>query len=238
MQLTDPTNKTGLVEDIDFICNTDATSFPLADKVRLINQYRHKAVMRILEVDKNWTYVDPKTGKLAWSYATMTAGQQDYTLPTNLLKLEGVSVKDSTGEFQKLTFITKEQLREDQEEFLSDDGMPKYYMLSGNSVLLYPAPSASDTTLTQGLKLFLSKTIEPLTTSDTTAEPGFAEPFHRICSFGPSYEWLLLNGDQTKAGVAKQELQQLMEEMGIFYGGRNKESKRRIRPAHNTASYI
>lgn len=238
MQFSDITNKTGLVEDIDFICATDSTSFPLADKARLMNRYVYKAVTKIISVNKTWNYVDTNTGKLAWSFADLVAGQPDYSLPTNLLKLEGVSVLDSAGNWVVLKPRDKSRMPSDPVEYLETDGLPKEYDISGNSVLLYPAPAAADVTITQGLKVFLSKEIDAFTAADTTQEPGFPEAFHRICSWGPSYEWLLLNGDQNKAAVAKTEVEQLLMELGQFYSDRNVEEKTRIRPAHNQRNYI
>jgi hypothetical protein len=229
MQFSDTTNKTGLCEDIDFLCGSDSTSFPLADKARLINRYVYRAVLKQISVNTLWNFVDENTGKQAWSFADLVDGQEDYSLPTNILKLQGVSVLNSAGKYKKLKPFDRKHLSIDPAEYLSTDGLPEYYDVSGNSLLLKPAPSATDTTLTKGLKIFLSKEIDMFVSGDTTQEPPFPQAFHQIFTYGPAYEFLMINGDQTKAAVYKQECESMLLELGSFYSERNEEQPTRIR---------
>lgn len=238
MVFSDSTNDTGIVQDIDFLAGSSSVSFPLKDKARLVNFYIYKAVTAKIKANKTWTFVDPNTGKTVWSFADLVADQQDYTLPTNLLQLEGVSVLNSNGDWEVLEHRPRERIIQDQTEYLETAGMPKFYNVFGHSLMLFPKPSSTDVTTSQGLKLYFSKEIDAFTASDTTQEPPLPENFHRLCSFGPAYEFLLLNGDQNKAAVLKAEFQNLLAEYVDFESDRNKEEKPRIRPAHTVRDYI
>lgn len=238
MQFSDTTNDTGLVEDIDFICGTDTTSFPLKDKARLMNRWYYKSVIKMIESNGVWTYVDSNTGKLDYFTATLVDGQQDYSIPPNALKIKGVAVKDSAGNYKDLKYINPSALPADRDEYLETDGMPREYTITGNSVMLFPAPDANQVTTTAGIKMYASKEVDLFTASDTDQEPGIPEPFHRILSWGASYEWLLLNGDKEKAAAARQEAMELLMELGNFHSERNMEAPTRIRPAHNTHNYV
>lgn len=248
VQFSDSSNKQGLVEDIDFLVGTDSTSYPTAQKTRNINQWYYKVVSWILAAESTWEWDDSNYTDFPIGLTTMVASQEDYTLPmavstgtcggasastsnpATTLKLLGVSVKDSGGNWRKLKRVDESELRSaDLEEVYKTAGMPIYYKELGNSIKLLPAPTAAATTLSCGLKIYFQRTMDEFTASDTTQQPGFAATFHRILSWGGAYDYALAKGlDQAKA--FRQEIEQMKSDLQKFYGERNKDEKVRMIP--------
>lgn len=237
MVFSDTSGLGGLVEDIDFLCTTDSTSYPLKDKARNINRHYYVAISDILKASGRVQFDDPNnTGSPIYT-ATLVADQKNYALPTNLLKVEAVEVKNSNGDWIRLSEIDEADLTSSITDFQKTSGMPKYYDLKGGQVYLYPAPSSTDTTLSSGLKLHLQREIDTFASTDTTQEPGIAEPFHRILSLGAAYDYLIINSSQDKSDRIFAQYQNLRQELRKFYGDVNRDVQTKFRPAHRTSNY-
>ena len=94
-------------------------------------------------------------------------------------------------------------------------------------------------TLTSGGNMLFSREVDAFTTSDTTQEPGFAEPFHRLLSLGAAYDWLVINDTNAKADRVLQQYEQLRAELRQFYSSRTKDNDPAVaRPMHNQLGYV
>lgn len=238
MQFSDTTNLTGLVEDIDFICGTDATSYPLKDKTRNMNRWYSKAVAWVLKAAGNWQYDDSNHTDLPILTETLVADQRDYTLPSDILKLQRVEVKDSAGNWSVVKPIDQSQMSVAIEEFQETSGIPEWYDLKGNSIYLYPAADTSQVTASEGLKIYISREFDAFVSTDTTQEPGLIELVHRILSLGASFDWLLVNSTREKSDSTRREITDLKGDLLEFYGDRDRDTKTGIRPAHRTQDYM
>jgi hypothetical protein len=231
MQFSDTSNLTGLVEDIDFICSTDSTSYPLKDKARNVNRWQYKAVLWYMSAQKKWKYDDSNLTTLPEITTTLVNSQSDYALPSNIFNVEAVEILNNAGDYVRLTPISIEEIPGAISEFESTDGTPKYYRLTGESIILYPAPATGSVTMADGLKAHVTREFDHFVSTDTTQEPGLPEPFHRILSLGAAYDYLIVNGTQEKSVAVRQELEQLKNDMIKFVGQRNSEQKTAVRPA-------
>jgi hypothetical protein len=238
MVFSDPTGGNGLVQDVDFICSTDSTSYPLKDKARNFNRHYYVVVSDIMEVAGRGQFHDSNLTTVQDPTFTLVAGQSQYTLPSEMLLLEGVEIQDNGGNWIRLQEIDTEELRRTVTDFEETDGTPKYYDLRGDSIYLYPAPAEGSVTLTNGGKLLTTREFDPFTDADTTQEPGFAEPYHRILSLGASYDYLCINGTGDKADRVLAQYNALRAECRKFYAERNKDIHVGFRPAHRTSNYL
>ncbi len=100
--LASVTAKPSLIEDIDFLVGSNSTSFPVADKLRIINKANYDVTTDILRYQSNWEFDDTNETDFPIATTNLVASQKDYALPTTLVKLVRVEVKDSAGNFQKL----------------------------------------------------------------------------------------------------------------------------------------
>jgi hypothetical protein len=228
MVYSDSSGKLGIVQDIDFICGTDDTSYPVAQKTRNVNAWYQKVSMDILKSSGAWQFDDSNFTDLPVSTTTLVNGQADYSVPTTAFAIKMVEVLNNSGDYIRLTQIDYDDVTGAMSELEETDGVPKYYDLVGNSIILYPAPATGSVTMALGLKVYYDRELDAFTAADTTQEPGFAEPFHRLLSMGASYDFLLSTENYNKIKSLRDEIEQLRKEMKDYYGGRNKERKMRI----------
>lgn len=227
-----------LEADIDFICGTDSTSYPLTDKARNMNRHYYLAILDILKTSDRFQFDDRNHVTLPISTFDLTAGTADYSLPTNLLKLHALEVMNAAGDWVRLKPIDVfQEVGHSISDFEETDGMPQYYDVQGDSVFLYPAPAAASVTLEEGGKMFFSRDVDAFTSADTTQKPGIPTPFHRILSQGASYDWLTVNGSLEKADRVLRDQTSLRKELTKFYSDRNKDDRTRITTAHRTQDY-
>ena len=229
---------TQITDDIDFLCQSSSVSYPIADKVRNANRWYYKAVIDMLKAAGRVQFDDTNQTTLPILPFTLVDGQSDYSNPADLLKLHAIEVKDANGKWVRLKEIDfQTDLPDTISDFNSTDGFPRYYDQSEGSFMLYPAPLASAVTLSDGGRLHVSREVDIFTTADTTQEPGFAEPFHRIISLGAAVDWLMVHNPE-KVPTYQAQVEQLRSEMREFYGDKNRDVKTGIRPAHRVTNYL
>ncbi len=248
MDFNESTGGTGVVQDIDFLCQTDATSYPLKDKARNANQWLHTAVGWIIDADASWTWntdadgaytatSDLSTGT-TW---TVGAGVYDFavTIEASPLTVSQVQVKDSSGEYYKLDPIAVGDREEPLEELYKTNGQPRYYLLSGQAIRIYPAPAAADVTTSNGLKIIYTTSAYELEYDDTTESlysRDIAPQFYRVITYGAAYDYLIKTGS-AHAKAVREEIDRLRKDIYVHYGNRNKDDHRRFIPGELKRKY-
>lgn len=230
VNLSTTTAKPSLIEDIDFLVGTDSTSYPLADKLRNINLNFYDVVTDIIRYNSNWEWDDTNKTDYPIGTTTLVASQRDYTLPSNFLKLLRVEVLDSAGNYQKVQEFDEQQIGVGLTEFMKSDGLPLYYREVGNSIELYPAASATSTTLAAGLKVYYTRTQTEFTNADAAVSPGFSANFHRILSLGAAYDFAStkLTNNPGLVNSLRGRLDKMREDVKEYYSSRNREVKPKL----------
>jgi hypothetical protein len=239
MQLN-PGSGAGILDDIDFICGTDSTSYSTADKVRNLNRHYHRGVADIMRTQGRQQFHDSvNLNKLPERVFTLVDGQHQYALPTDLLVLWAIEIKDANGNDIRLQEIDMNDpiMARTITDLRDTAGIPKYYDIRGEDFYLYPAPATADVTLSGGGRVFYTAVVDEFTTADTTQSPAISEPFQRLLSIGASLDWLLVN-DTSKVDRWKNEYEQTRAEMRAFYSRRNRDVQQALMPAHNQHDYI
>lgn len=234
MVFSDDTDKYGIVQDIDFWITGRgdvASDCPIEDKTRNVNRWYDKVVSLILQADNRWEWDDANQTDLPIATTTLVDSQQDYGISGfEFLKISRVEVQDNNGNYHQLTPISIEDKRGTaMSEFQKTAGMPKYYDLLGNSVFLYPKPSSSDVTLSEGLKVYYQRNVDYFIKTDTTKKPGFAEIFHRILSLGGAYDYCIANALTSKIAILEKEITKLEQGILLFYTNRDMDDRPKIR---------
>lgn len=226
-----------LVQDIYFLTDTNSTSYPIADLTRNVNRWAYQFQLAMIEGNHRWQVDDANLTTLPHFTTTLVSGQGDYKLDSVFLRIERVEVRDAQGDYKLLKQIDHRDIKGAYTEFEETDGMPQYYDMVGDSVILFPAPSASDVTTAEGLRVHVLREIDIFTTSDDTQELGFPENFHRIVTWGASYDYLVSRGDYDKATTYRNEAEAMLEKLRNFSSSRGDEHIR-IRPSHRTVNYL
>lgn len=232
MRYSDSTNKTGIVEDIDFLVNTDSTNYPIEQKTRNINRRYDEVVSLILQSDGRWKWDDTNNTSQPATSLTMTEQTTAVAIPdTTYLTINRVEVKDVNGNFYKIfPFNEHEVTAQSMTEFLKTPGRPLYYEKVGNFINLYPKPTSANVTLTSGLKIYFQRDASYFATTDTTKIPGFAASFHRILSFGAALDYAIANGLSSKVNILNPLIQKMEQDLQTFYSSRSRDESARIVP--------
>lgn len=168
------------------LCDADSTSYPDAVLLRRVNQAYEDIVGKLLQVDGRWQFDDSNYTDLPIGTTNMVDSQQDYAFDVRFLSVERVECLDNAGIWHELTPIDKEDIDVAMSEYLKTPGMPVQYDKQGESIILYPAPSAASTTLTSGLKVHYQRTASVFTSAEVTTgtkAPGFPSPWHMILAY-------------------------------------------------------
>ena len=175
-----------LTHEIWKLCDADITAYPLADVARRVNAGLEEAVAEIINADGAHEWDDTNHTDLPVETFTLVEGQESYSFAEEYLKIKRMKVKDLNGNWHPLEQLDQEDIKASGiaiEELYSASGFPEYYDLMGDSFRLYPAPAAASMTLASGLKVEYSRTIDFLTGSDTSQEPGIPSLFHIYLAF-------------------------------------------------------
>ena len=239
MVFSDTTTRQGLLQEVEDLTGVGATGISgnpilLQTFTRNINNWYLRAVGWLLESSHKWQFDDSNYTDLPRATADLVADQRDYTLPaataggnaSTFLRLLKLSVLDSSGLEVVLEHSDVDEAR--LNEMYSTSGIPRFYKLVGNSIKVYPAASATSTTLTAGLIAYFERSVDLFTTSDTTQQPGIPQLFHRILSLGAALDQGIPN-DRDEAR-AERNLQKLEVELKRFQVDKNRDVRVRMTP--------
>lgn len=76
-----------------------------------------------------------------------------------------------------------------------------YYDVSNNGISVYPAALTADVTSGAKMRIEFTRMDVEFVTGDTTKQPGFDVPFHRMLSIGASYDYALIKNLPTQSGL-------------------------------------
>ena len=223
-----------IVAEIDALCDSNSTSYPVADKTRRVNIGMDEVVSEILQADGSWQYDDSNQTDLPIGTTDMVASQQDYSFEDEFLVIERVEVKDANGNWSKLKPFDQEEVSGAMEELYENDGLPVYYEKQGRSILLYPSPATASVTLTAGLKVWFKRNATKFETTDTDKEPGFASLFHNILSFQASIPYCMTY-KRDRVTTYQNEVIRLKQQIRAFYSRREKDVRRRLIPTQESS---
>ncbi len=194
MQFSDTTNKSGLIQDCEFLCNTGDAGISgnttlLKQFTSNINRWYHKVVTMILKAQDDWDFDDTTKTDFPIITTSLVANQQDYGLPVTCLQLKRVEVTyDGTNWYkaEKMDINERGLATDTTSVGNSFNESEPFYDIVGNSIMLYPIPAANSS---NGLKVWITREPTEFVSTDTTDEPGIDEPFHRMLSIGASFDW-------------------------------------------------
>ncbi len=232
-------DRLGLVEDTLYHCGLPTvtasySSYALADITRNINNAYLDTIRRIWDCAAGWQYDDSNQTTLPVGYTTLVHNQQDYEIPSTAQRVARIEVKNSNGDFELLKQIDVHDIGIAMPELLETAGMPVYYDLVGRSIMLYPIPTSGSVTLASGIAVYVDREPTLFTTASTTAEPGFASPFHKILSYAAAIDFVQDKATQDRLVAMKARLEAGLTQ---FYSKRNVERKAQIRPSKNWRQY-
>lgn len=204
------------------LVGADSNSYANALLLIRVNNAYEDIVAKILGCDGKWQFDDTNYTSFPIGITTLVANQQDYTFDITHLEIERVEVLDSSGIWHQLKPIDSSEIRGAISEYQNASSLPLEYDKQGRSLILYPAPSATEVTLTSGLKVYFKRTADLFTSAQVTTGtkvPGFASPFHILLSYKAALPFAVHNVPQ-RVPALMAEIARLEKELIKHYSQR------------------
>jgi len=222
MILYNVSTSSGIANFARFLTNTNTTTYSAADLYASVNTYLHYFVNEILEAMDGWDF----KGEIGT--ASLVANQQEYTFPTDILKIKRVEITyDGTNWYTAQPMDINMRANATDTTSIANDfnKTNPYYDAYDNSMFLYPIPDAA---VTNGLKIWYEKEADEL--SAATDEPTFAEAYHKGLSYGAAKDYFQKYGN-AKASAMDVELQTLISRMKVFYNRKMQDDSYMVSPS-------
>jgi len=239
MRFNSTTTKQGIIQFCENYCGFDDGDISgnptlLKKFTGFINARYRDVALWAWRNQAGWQFDDSNAATLPIAVTDLVDGQQDYELPSTAFDIQRVEVKNSNGDYQQLEKMDWSQVEGTaMSEFYETNGMPVYYDLVGRSLMLYPAPSEEDVTLTEGLKIYVNRDITPFNSTATSMEPGLDEPFHILLPLGGSLDYCLGKGMLNRVNFLRGEISLVKKNLEAFYAQRDKQGRARLEPSRS-----
>jgi hypothetical protein len=232
MQLS-TSDSSGLRNFTRFLTNTNTTTYTNADLDASLNRYYHLIVNEILQSMDDWDF------QADYATTNLVASQQEYTVPTDLIKLKRVEVSyDGSNWYPCSPMDLNQRSGASDSTTINSDfstSSPAFDLMD-NSLFLYPIPTANST---GGLKMWYEKEADEL--SGDTDEPNFQKAYHKLLSFGAAKDWLTKyitkEGNSDKRNIISGDYKDLLESMKEFYNTKNQDRDYVILPSVTDYDY-
>jgi hypothetical protein len=221
MVFNDGTNSLGICQEVDDICGTSTSSYPLAAKARRANSALSDFVSIALDSDDRWNFEDTNHSELPIGTTALVNGQNDYELDNSMLKILKVELKSENDTWVELIPIDRNDTEIPYEQ-LFGEGTPKYYDKFANSALLFPTPNYDQD---DSLRVWYQRDASYFTATDTDKAPGIPSLFHKYIALKIAEPYA--RDKQLKNYVSiRNEIQKYEEEtIPAYYAKRNKDER-------------
>lgn len=234
----------GLVQDCEDLLNFPATGISantnlLAQFTRNMNAWYNRVVTMILESQDSWDFDDSNNTDYPIGTIPLTIAR-DVTIPisSKILKIKRMDVTYDGSTWYKAELLDTGQIGTGLGNDTNTDGnfsktKPFYDLVGSNGVFIYPLASAADVTAGAKMRVEFYRDITEFVVGDTTKQPGFDAPFHKILSLGASYDYARANGLSKKDDLMM-SLQDLEGRLKRYYGQKVTDSQFTLSAAYIT----
>jgi hypothetical protein len=202
---------------VTFLTGLGTDIYLPADRLISINKYYDQLHSIILESQDEWDFDDSNSVDLPIASTNIVASTGTYALPSTIYRLNKAEVNYGSG-FVKLNPLDLNETGMSEDEVLSRASVENpYYRLFGQTIKLYPTPTANTTS---GLKLYFDREVAEFTSAEVTTgtkKPGLDRLWHDYLSIGASVDAAIkfslsnLNSLETK-------LQDMENRIRKYYG--------------------
>jgi hypothetical protein len=231
------TNKTGIIQECERkLFSSDygrisGNATLLAEFTNRINQALDDIAIKMFQVDNTWSFDDSEHSDFPEATTDLVASQSDYALASTHMIIDRVEVKDTAGNWRKITPLAEQSLNIPVSDFMDEPADPIYYTLKSNSIILYPAPNYAQD---DSLKVFFQRPMEYFASSDTTKTAGFPSLFQKLIPLYASYYYatdnLLESSVLIENQIAKKE-----KDLKLFMRGRQKDMPKKVVPHYKSS---
>lgn len=233
MQISDTTNKNGLLQSCEFYTSIGdggitGDAILKAQFVNLINRRYERALGMLGSTSRLSGVDDTNYTNQPFSYFDISATQNDYqflvdALGNSITDITDVLILPSTSATEYVT-LSKLSLDEDASSIMSPNpsnvGVPTGYLEANNTVFFNTIPNY---TKANGGKIFYKRVPSYFVVGDTTKQPGFNAEHHQMLSLGAAYDWIISHSPSNTILVTRieAELNRAEKEFKTYCAMRN-----------------
>jgi hypothetical protein len=209
------------------LVDSTSTAYADADVLRRVNAGYEDIVGTLINADGTWQFDDTNYTTTPVGTITLVEGQSSYTFLDTFLDIENVKILDKNGLWHMLDPIDQSQLDMPLEMYLIANSFPRYYDKNGNTLRLYPAPTATVITLTNGLKVSFKRTAQLFQNSDIggSTAPGFASPWHMLLAYKAALPYAM-SYKKDRVAMLNAEITRLTAGLTNHYGQRERDKRK------------
>lgn len=214
---SDTSGKQGIVEDCDWWAGTNATTYPLVDKVRNANDALRQIGALIMRNAYGESFLDDNSSDFYIQYTDLTNGEDNVTMEVAVFVLERVRVKDTNGTWSTLEQVSRREMDDDD---LNATGVPKKFYRAGSSIRFSPTPNY---TSVSGVEIEYQKSLaqEFAATGADSRVPGFNADYHRLVPLYMARDYCAIN-DRKRYDVVIAEIADREAKMERDFQRRNR----------------
>jgi len=183
MKFYDVSNtENSLVHECWDLCDATITDYPLASVTRRFNIALGEIGSAIINADGTHQYDDTNYTDNNRGPGNLVEGQEKYSFASEYLQIEAIDILGLDGVYHRIKPIDpNDDMEQSLDEIYGVDssgnpnkGFPEVFDIVGDTIRLYPAPTATAVTLASGLRITFKREPSFFTVTDTTKEPGIA----------------------------------------------------------------
>ena len=222
--------------EIRSLCDADSTSYTDAVLLRRVNNALETAVGKIITADGTWQFDDTNYSDLPIGVGNLTSGVNSYSFASEYLAIQEVDILTTGGIYKRLeAFDPSEAGVSFEEEFgisttSTPSGFPTHYDKQGDSIRLNKGPTATDVTLTNGIKVRFKRTADLFTSAQVTAgtkEPGIASPYHMLLAYMASIPYCM-SYKPNRVALFEKKVDEMTKDMISFYAKRELDRRKEV----------
>lgn len=241
MLISEATNRTGIIQLLEDLTNTQSSStssYPVAVKIRDINSAFDDYQNLVKQSSGTWQADDSNHVKYPNMKFNLSSTQQDYTFTVDeqgnqVQDIYRVEIKNADGVWTLLKpydeFLEEEAIG--ARELLT--GTPARYYKTANGIFLDVTPNYNSTL---GIRMFYTRSPDYFTTTDVTnetKEPGIPNGHHRYLAYKPAY-WYWLPKDTAKANAYLSEVMRIETSIQKDISLRNRDERPRMASSYHS----
>lgn len=231
MTFSDTTNLTGILQQTRDFMRVDSQQWATAKVVNSCNNWLDFVAGYAIMKDRRFQWDDTNHSALPEGTTELTINVSDYAFlldeqGNRILTLIGISILQN-GKYVPLKAVDRNDPDIDLSLFGTTSGTPTMYdKIADNVIRLDKLPPA---TVASGLKFYFQRTPSYFAATDTTKQPGVAQPLHRGFVIASAYDGALtlgLNNLQALSVELEKERQKVVD----YFSIRNEDEVKRMTP--------
>lgn len=175
-----PGDGSGIVDEINDLCDTTNSGYPLTSKARRVNNAIWDLELMALMGDGLWRFDDRNFSSNPTGLMSAVDGQLEYSFDNTLVTIERIDILQTDG----ISWLQLDQLDQIGSPLTQTDlnvnATPSAYYKRGNKFGFNSTPKTANMTLASGIRVYFKRLGTAILSTDTTVEPGVLSTFHPL----------------------------------------------------------